>query len=78
MSVEEQLCEAFERVQHGGLDERGEKDIWGGVIRGKTKACEVCGVVITIRNMARNMDTQHRTWDPGGLSRFKREPTGSD
>ena len=35
-------------------------------VRGRTKACETCGVVLTTRNMARHVDRFHRIWDPGG------------
>ena len=38
----------------------------GGGGWGRTKACEMCGVVLTTRNMARHVDRFHRIWDPGG------------
>ena len=51
----------------GGEEYMEEEEETGArVIRGKTKPCEVCGKVLTVRNMARHMDTQHQVWDPGG------------
>ena len=55
------------RACGGGVEEVEEgEETEARVIRGRTKECEVCGAVLTVRNMARHMDTQHRVWDPGG------------
>ena len=52
--------------EEGAEAENGAEERRGGMVRGRTRACEECGKVITVRNMARHMDTQHRVWDPGG------------
>ena len=57
----------------GGGDEGGGRGAGGSrgagnsrEVRGPTSLCTVCGKRITVRNMARHMDSQHRVWDPRG------------
>ena len=59
-------CSEGDGVEGGAVGGGSRAYRGRGEAGSRRKACEVCGAVLTVRNMARHMDTQHRTWDPGG------------